>query len=555
MSIHESLNQLIKTFSSSKKETDIEKYVEKDVEKVIKKRKGWFNGSIVVILNRNLEINETIVIPETENEDDLNSHLSELINKFKDNFIIPTNVKGGHLGLKDLEIFSGKIDEIESKKEDIKEKIERVMKKVGKNNSEISQKEIVEEKTNNILNKIREIIENEKKREKVIKRILVVSIPPQELVVIIDKKLEIKEDIIPQSKERYLLSSYSGYKKIFKGEVKKLNIEKIKREITKRVDEKIDRDYLDKKLTEIFKKIEEKIREKKDFENILILLEDTNIETDVYGICMICGSEEYLTPLTDLSKTLLWLVSENKNITFVYDHSKKYSTRNISICKNCTNTLKYECDKYIDLDNAFKFLGYNFKVFPQLTIDEKEKIKSVWDRINLDIKNKTFDEVIHNISYDTELRIISDLVWFNVLIYGKNEKNGNKIDVVHSLENIKLIDVIEVYNIFKEWKEKRKFKYCLICKNGLLEAILVKNKGSKGIEIHNKSLALQILNKLLRKEKIDKKTLETIMSLFNKISRKYIYDNNEEKIKEIINLINLIDFLNYYNQKLEKSLS
>ena len=318
----------------------------------------------------------------------------------------------------------------------------------------------------------------------------------------------------------------------------------------KKIDKLVRRGLLKGSREEILKKFEEICKEHSKKKNILLLLKPEknkigeeirrNLENAEKIRCMLCSSIEDSAREEEISKTLKWLVT--KNVTFIYDFSRDNYYNNVPICKKCIRRFLTYYSEYIDPKNSFKFLRYNFKVFPDIISDENKNIENIWSFFSGN-GEESFDNIINILPQNKDILLNSNFIFLNVLIY---EKEKNKVNIVDLIENIRLLDVIDLYKIFSEWKNRRGVDKRLIDeKNSIFKALIPdrKDKGKYFLE-----LILYLLNKLLRKEKIDKNTQDKIMTIFNKLSKKYFYQNKKEKIREIIALI---DFLNYYNQNLE----
>jgi hypothetical protein len=418
MSVLGSLTQLVKTLQ---KETSRTETIEENIEKMIAQAITKFkNTYIIEICNGNLEFVFYQKIPKNNKEAE--PFLKELKEKFKEHYIIPSNPKGGHLGiLGNIEIFYGKLP-------------------------------LSNEKKNKTLEKLKKYI-------------------PEENL----KKLK---EILSQNEGRILI-------------VKKPSAEEIEK---------------------IKKMIEEKTRSEKKVK------------------CMLCSSTEYASQ--EISNVLQWLISKNKNITFVYNHSQSKYYENLPICYKCMELLRGS--PLINLDKSFKFLDYKFKVFIQMTEENYDKIKNMWDYFT-QIENKCFDDVIELLPTETTL----ESTWLNILIY---KKEMNKVNIIDLIEEIRLRDIVEVYNIFKKWRNEN-IGMKMIDKNSLLVAIIQKEGEIK----LNQDLLLQILNKLLRREKIDKNIYIKIINIFDKLSRRYLYDKDEEQLQK---LLKLIDFIEFYNKNI-----
>jgi len=324
-------------------------------------------------------------------------------------------------------------------------------------------------------------------------------------------------------------------------------------ELAKKINNLNLREILKKR---IYNDIGEEIKNNNKIKRVLILLKIQNRNKPKHDEskrvkCMICGEEIVTLDTKEISKALPWLVSINKNITFICNHSRQKYYQNLSICENCLNALiNSQIEGYLDLKtNYFTFLNYRFKVFPEVITekDENKNVQNVWDMFKPE-SERSFDDVINEIinrMQPDNILFREGSIFINVLIY---KQENNKVDVVEQLEDIRLIDVLRIYHIFNEWKKSdgKKLKNIkLISNSSLLGTLLIK----EGKTILNQDLVLDLLAKLLRSERIDKMTQMRIMSIFNILSRRYLYSKEIEKIEGLINLITFFDFYNNENEK------
>jgi len=425
MGIVESLSQLVKMLPNENLEA---KAIEKKIEQAIPR----FKNTYIEIWDENAEPLFTEEIP-SDKEEDVEPYLKELKEVLRENYVIPNNPKGGHLGiLGEIEIYSGQPALTDKKREKLTRRFKKYVQE-GK----------IKLAPENILKKVEEIFNQHNKR-----KILIVLRPR------------------------------------------------------------------DEKIKEIKSKVEEMIKGKEKI------------------TCMLCHSSEYASTAGEISKVLPWLVS--KNIAFVYNHCESKYHENLPICSKCIERLRGS--EYISLDKAFRFLNYNFKVFPEAIKENGITVKNIWDYLTTSM-NMCFDDVINTLPIKT---LKPEVYLFNIWIYRKMETN--KVDVIDQIENVRLIELMEVYRIFKEWKnenEERKGER-IVDKNSLLK-VLLQEEGKTKV---NLDLVLQILNKLLRKEKIDRNIYMRIMNIFDKLSQKYLYTKDEEQLQKLFKLVDFIDFYN-----------
>jgi len=320
--------------------------------------------------------------------------------------------------------------------------------------------------------------------------------------------------------------------------------EKQNKILRKRLKKYIQEGRIDSTLEDVLKKVEEIFEKHKERKILIVLKPDEEEVKEITSIiegggrskekmmCILCSKKEYLCSPNEISKVFPWLVSPDKNIAFVYNHSENKYHENLPICYKCAEVLRGS--KYLDID--FKFLNYNFRIFPEITIEDDNMVKNTWDYLTTKL-GECFDDVVKELPSE---KLKPELIWLNIWIY---RKEMNKLNIIDQIENIRLIDLIEMYRIFEDWRKKKGIDEKIVDKNSLLKVIIQK-EGK--IQLHL-DLALQILNKLLRKEKIDKNIQVRVLNIFNKLSKKYFHEENK---KELQRFIKFVDFIEFYNKNL-----
>jgi hypothetical protein len=320
--------------------------------------------------------------------------------------------------------------------------------------------------------------------------------------------------------------------------------EKQKKRLRERLKKYIQEGRIDSTLEDVLKKVEENFEKHKERKILIVLKPDEEKVKEITRIieeggkskekiiCILCSKKEYVCSPNEISKVFPWLVSPDKNITFVYNHSENKYHENLPICYKCAESLRGS--KYLDID--FKFLDYNFRIFPEITIEDYNMVKNTWDYLTTKL-GECFDDVVKELPSE---KLKPEFIWLNIWIY---RKEMNKLNIIDQIENIRLIDLIEMYRIFEAWREKKGIDEKIVDKNSLLN-VIIQNEGK--IQLHL-DLALQILNKLLRKEKIDNNIQVRVLNIFNKLSQKYFHKENK---KELQRFIKFVDFIEFYNKNL-----
>jgi len=314
--------------------------------------------------------------------------------------------------------------------------------------------------------------------------------------------------------------------------------------VAQRLKKYIQEGRIDSTLEDVLKKVEENFEKHKERKILIVLKPDEEKVKEITRIieeggkskekiiCILCSKKEYVYSPNEISKVFPWLVSPDKNITFVYNHSENKYHENLPICYKCAEALRGS--KYLDID--FKFLDCNFRIFPEITIEDYNMVKNTWDYLTTKL-GECFDDVVKELPSE---KLKPEFIWLNIWIY---RKEMNKLNIIDQIENIRLIDLIEMYRIFEAWRKKKGIDEKIVDKNSLLN-VIIQNEGK--IQLHL-DLALQILNKLLRKEKIDNNIQVRVLNIFNKLSQKYFHKENK---KELQRFIKFVDFIEFYNKNL-----